>query len=223
MRVLARLACVTWSVYLPMVVAAQTQPMTPEEMHRLHQDSQAYIAALQDPARDAYQKPHDVVMALGLKDGEHVADIGAGAGYFTFRFANHVGKTGVVYGVDINPDMIAHLNRRIQESAVENVRAILAKPDDPLLPDASIDLLFICETWHHIESQSAYLTRMKTVLRPDGHVAIIDFQKLPTPVGPPQEMRVSREDLVRQFQSAGFRLEREFEFLPYQYFLLFGR
>jgi ubiquinone/menaquinone biosynthesis C-methylase UbiE len=192
-----------------------------EEMHRLHQDSKAYIATLEDPARDAYQKPHEVVTALGLKEGDRVADIGAGSGYFTLRLANHVGKTGVVYAVDVSPDMILHLNRRIRDAGLENVRTILAPPDDPLLPDHSVRLFFISETWHHIADRLQYLALMKRMLQPGGEVVVIDFRKQPTPVGPPQEMRVGRNDVLTEFQSAGFRLVDEKSFLPYEYFLVF--
>jgi arsenite methyltransferase len=203
-------------------VAAQSKPMTMEEMHKLHQDSKAYIALLEDPARDAYQKPHEVLMALGLKDGERIADIGAGSGYFALRFANHVGKTGVVYAVDINPDMITHLNRRVRDAGLENVRTILALPDDPLLAEASVDRAFICETWHHIDKHPQYLAMLKKILKPGGQAVIIDFQKKETPIGPPMEMRVSREDVVREFAQGGFRLTKEHTFLPYQYFLVFA-
>src|SRR5512141_2159428 len=83
---------------------AQVVPKTMEEMHKLHQDPKAYIAALEDPARDAYQKPHEVIMALALRDGEQIADIGAGSGYFALRFARHVGVTGRVFAVDVSRD-----------------------------------------------------------------------------------------------------------------------
>ena len=134
------LAAFSYVLLWPSGVFGQTKPMTMEEMHRLHQDPNAYVALLEDPARDAYQKPHDVVMALGLTEGERVADIGSGSGYFTLRFASHVGKTGVVYAVDVSPDMIVHLNRRIRDTGVDNVRTILAPPDDPLLPDHAVHL-----------------------------------------------------------------------------------
>jgi ubiquinone/menaquinone biosynthesis C-methylase UbiE len=201
---------------------AQTRPLTVEEMHRLHQDSKAYIAALEDPARDAYQKPHEVVMALGLKDGERIADIGAGSGYFAMRFAHHVGANGRVFAVDISPDMIVHLNQRVRDAGVDNVRTILALPDDPLLSDGSVDRAFICDTWHHIGNHPQYLARLKKALKPGGQIVIIDFQKRETPVGAPMEMRVSREDVVREFEQNGFKLLKEHTFLPYQYFLVFG-
>ncbi len=215
------IACLLCPLLVATPLRAQTRPMTPEEMHKLHQDSKAYIAMLEDPARDAYQKPHDVIAALSLKEGERIADIGAGAGYFTLRFAHHVGKTGVVYAVDINPDMIVHLNERIRDAGVDNVRSILALPDDPLLPDRSVDRFFICETWHHIGNHARYLDLMKKMLRPGGQVVIIDFNDAQTPVGPPLSMRVPRGDVVREFEHNGFVLAREQTFLPYQYFLVF--
>ena len=104
-----------------------------QSMHQLHRDSRAYIEMLEDPKRDAYQKPHEVLTALAIKPGEVIADIGAGLGYFTFRLAHHVGDTGKIYAVDVSPEMIVHLNRRIRELKAMNVRSILADPDDPLL------------------------------------------------------------------------------------------
>jgi ubiquinone/menaquinone biosynthesis C-methylase UbiE len=202
--------------------AAQNPPQgTMEEMHRLHQDPKAYIALLEDPKRDAYQKPHEVLMALDLKPGETIADIGAGSGYFSFRLAQHVGEKGKVYAVDINPDMILHMNRRIRDMHVNNVVTVLSAPDDPLLMDSSIDRFFVCETWHHIENQPGYLTLMKKMLKPGGQIVMIDFQKKDTPVGPPAQMKIAREDLMRQMEANGFRLAKEHTFLPYHYFLVF--
>lgn len=206
---------------LPSGLAGQSKPMTMEEMHKLHQDSKAYIALLEDPARDAYQKPHDVVMALGLKEGERIADIGAGSGYFALRFARHVGAKGQILAVDINPEMVVHLNERIRDAGLENMRTILARPDDPLLADSSVDRIFICETWHHIANHRQYLAGLKKALKPGGQMIIIDFQKKATPVGPPAEMRIAREAVVTEFEQAGFRLAGEHDTLPYQYFLVF--
>jgi ubiquinone/menaquinone biosynthesis C-methylase UbiE len=221
MRPASHLVACLCILLVPSTLCAQTKPLTMEEMHKLHSDSKAYIAMLEDPARDAYQKPHDVIIALGLKDGERIADIGAGAGYFTLRFAQHVGNTGVVYGVDISPDMILHLNQRVRDAGLDNVRTILAPPDDPLLPDRSVDRFFICETWHHIANHARYLDLMKKMLRPGGQVIIIDFPRTETPVGPPMEMRIPRDSVVREFAQAGFTLAKENTFLPYQYFLVF--
>ena len=192
-----------------------------EEMHQLHQDSKAYIAYLEDPQRDVYQKPDEVITALGLREGETVADVGAGSGYFTFRLASRVGEKGRVYAVDTSPDMILHMNARIRDMKLRNVVTVLSAPDDPLLIDGSIDRFFICDTWHHIQNQAQYLGLMKKMLKPEGQVIMIDFHKRELPIGAPMEMKIAREDLVRQMESNGFKLAKEHTFLPYQYFLIF--
>lgn len=202
--------------------AQDSSPRTPHQMHQLHGDAQAYIAMLEDPSRDAYQKPREVVAALGLKAGEVVADVGAGSGYFALRLAQPVGPTGWVYAIDISPQMIVYLNRRVRDAGIRNLQTILAAPDDPLLWDASVDRFFICDTWHHISDQDRYLARMKKMLRPGGQVVMIDFQKRELPLGPPLSMKIAREDLIRQMEAAGFQLLREHTFLPYQYFLVFA-
>ena len=191
------------------------------QMHRLHNDPKAYIGALEDPQRDAYQKPHEVLTALSLKPGEVIADIGAGSGYFTFPIAHHLGPEGKVYAVDVSPDMILHLNRRIRDLKTTNVVSVLADPDDPLLPEQSVNRFFICDVWHHVENPSKYLGMIKKALKPGGQVIMIDFQKKELPFGPPMEMKIAREDLIKQMESNGFRLAKEHSFLPYQYFLVF--
>jgi ubiquinone/menaquinone biosynthesis C-methylase UbiE len=192
------------------------------EMHGVHSDSKAYIAKLEDPSREKYQKPHEVIMALDLKPGEAIADIGAGSGYFSLRFARHVGEEGRVYAVDVSSDMILHMNRRIRELGLKNVITILAPAEDPLLADATVDRIFFCDTWHHVEKQIEYLALLKRMLKPGGQLVMIDFQKRELPLGPPMEMKIAREDLILQLETAGFRLVKEHDFLPYQYFLIFA-
>jgi arsenite methyltransferase len=191
------------------------------QMHSLHGDPKAYIGALEDPQRDAYQKPHEVLTALNIKPGEIIADIGAGSGYFTFRLSHFVGDKGKVYAVDVSPEMILHVNRRIREQKANNVVSLLADPDDPLLPDRSVNRFFFCDSWHHIENQAKYLSLMKRMLKPGGQVVIIDFHKKELPVGPPMQMKIAREDLIKQLDSNGYRLTKEHSFLAYQYFLVF--
>jgi ubiquinone/menaquinone biosynthesis C-methylase UbiE len=212
------------TVFLVAAALALSQPawaQAPgEHAHRLHADPAAYIKALEDPARDAYQKPHEVMEALAIKPGEVIADIGSGSGYFTLRMARHVGEKGHVYGVDVNPDMIRHLNERIRDGGVLNVSTILARPDDPLVPQA-VDRFVIVDVWHHVDDQPKYLGLMKTRLKPGGEVVMIDFHKRDLPVGPPLAMKISRDDLIAQMEKHGFKVAREHTFLPYQYFLVF--
>jgi cyclopropane fatty-acyl-phospholipid synthase-like methyltransferase len=193
---------------------------TPHEMHRLHGDPAAYIAALEDPKRDAYQKPHEVMEALAVRPGERIADIGAGSGYFSVRLAHHAGAAGRVYAVDVSPDMVVHLDRRVRDMGLTNISSILAPPDDPLLPEP-VDRFLIVDVWHHIENQPAYLQKMKARLKPGGQVVMIDFHKRDLPVGPPPGMKIAREELIAQMEQHGFRVAAEHTFLPYQYFLVF--
>ncbi len=192
-----------------------------EEIKKMHQDSKAYIATLENPERDAEQKPQEVIAAMGVKEGEAIADIGAGSGYFAFRFARHVGASGRVYAVDINSDMILYMNRYIRDHKLKNVVTVLSAPDDPLLMDASINRFFICNTWHHVENRTQYIALMKKILKPGGQIIVIDYQKKELPVGPPPEMKLAREDAIREMESGGFKLVKEHTFLPYQYFLVF--
>lgn len=209
-------------VFIPATISAQDAVKRDHhQMERLHNDPKSYIGALEDPKRDAYQKPEEVLMALGLKPGEVIADIGAGSGYFTFRLAHHVGDQGKVFAVDVSPDMIRFINRRTRELRATNVVSILADPDDPLLPDGSVNRFFFSDSWHHIENQTKYLSLMKKILRPGGEIVMIDFHKKELPVGPPMQMKIARADLIKQMESNGFRLTKEHTFLPYQYFLIF--
>ena len=207
---------------LPLSAPAQDEVKRDHhQMHQLHRDSRAYIGMLEDPKRDAYQKPHEVMRTLDIRQGEVIADIGAGSGYFTFRLAHHVGDNGRVYAVDVSPDMILHLNRRIRELKAMNVSSILADPDDPLLPERSVNRFFFSDSWHHIENQPKYLSLIKKMLKPGGEIIMIDFHKKELPVGPPMQMKIAREDLIKQMENNGFRLMKEHTFLPYQYFLVF--
>ena len=208
---------------LPATLSAQDDiKRDAHEMHRLHGDPKAYIGALEDPKRDAYQKPQEVLTALNFQPGEVIADIGAGSGYFTFRIAHHVGAKGKVFAVDVSPDMVRHVNRRIRDLKTTNVVSILADADDPLLAERSINRFFLCDVWHHVENPTKYLAMMKKMLKPGGEIIMIDFHKKELPFGPPLQMKIAREDLIKQMESNGFRLAKEHSFLPYQYFLVFA-
>jgi arsenite methyltransferase len=193
-----------------------------EQIEKMHQDPKAYIATLENPQRVEEQKPDEVIAALALKQGETIADIGAGSGFFAFRFAPHVGNVGRIYAVDVNSDMILHMNRHIRDKKLNNVITVLSAPDDPLLMDASINRFFICNTWHHIQNRDQYLGLMRKMLKPGGQIIVIDYKKQELPVGPPPEMKLAREEVIREMESGGFKLAKEHTFLPYQYFLVFA-
>jgi cyclopropane fatty-acyl-phospholipid synthase-like methyltransferase len=172
-----------------------------------------------DPARDAWQKPHEVIQALDLRPNAKVADIGAGTGYFSMRLA-HMTPNGRVYAVDIEPDMVGYLTDRAKREKLDNVRAVLATPSDPKLPE-KVDRVLVVDTYHHIGEREAYFRRLRGYLRPGAEVAIIDFTRS-SPTGPPVEERLPPEQVTAEMEHAGYRLVRSPEFLPQQYFLVFA-
>jgi ubiquinone/menaquinone biosynthesis C-methylase UbiE len=185
--------------------------------HQHHPPSSGeYAKVLEDPSRDEWQKPHEVVMALGLKSTDTVADIGAGTGYFARRFANHAVK---VYAVDIDEQLLAI----VQKTAPPNLKVVLAAPDDPRLPDNSVDIIFFCDALHHIENRDGYYRRLAKVLKPSGRIVVIDFYKKQLPVGPPASMKLSDEEVIAEFRQAGFSLAKRLDFLPHQYYLFFEK
>jgi len=147
---------------------------------------------------------------------ETIADIGAGTGYFARRFAHHAGK---VYAVDIDAKLLAIA----RDQAPANLETVLAAPDDPQLPANSIDTMFFCDVLHHIENRPAYYAKLATALKKGGRIVVIDFYKKDLPVGPPPDMKLSDEQVIAEFQQAGFALSKRLEILPYQYYLFFEK
>ncbi|HET6373558.1 MAG TPA: methyltransferase domain-containing protein [Candidatus Polarisedimenticolia bacterium] len=208
----------------------QTQPASGPGHHDHSHDATAthsfddvgkWAGIFDDPSRAEWQKPESIPGLLGLKPGMTVADIGAGTGYFERYFATAVGAEGRVYAVDIEPKMVAYMQERARREKTPNVIPTLGAPDDPKLPAASVDVVFICDTYHHLNDRTDYLRRLTGVLRPGGRVAVLDFHKRELPVGPPVEHKLSREEVLAEFAEAGWGASGESDLLPYQYFLIF--
>jgi SAM-dependent methyltransferase len=179
-----------------------------------------YIAVLEDPERDEWQKPATVIQALKVQPGEYVADIGAGSGYFTRYLAHTVGDTGTVFAVDVEEGMVDHLRRRLKEGNINNVKTMKVPAHDPLLIDGSLDLAFICDVYHHLEDRDVYMRKVRKALKPTGRIAIVDFYKKETPVGPPMHMRLSEEAVEKELRAAGLEVTEKLAILPYQYILI---
>jgi ubiquinone/menaquinone biosynthesis C-methylase UbiE len=179
-----------------------------------------YISVLEDPKRDEWQKPEAVIQALKIQPGEYVADIGAGSGYFTRHIARAVGETGTVFAVDIEEGMIDHLQQRLKEENLANVQAMKVPAHDPLLIDGSLDLAFICDVYHHLEDRDVYMRKVRKALKATGRIAIIDFYKKETPVGPPMHMRLSEAVVEKELRTAGLEVTEKLDILPYQYILI---
>jgi arsenite methyltransferase len=178
------------------------------------------------PERDRWQMPNEVLSALDVKKGDVVADIGAGAGYFTMRFARAVGPEGRVYAVDIAAHVLEYVKKQAQKKDLNNVETIVSREDDPLLPAGSVDLAFFCDTVHEIADRVSFYRKVRQAMKRRGRMAVIDSMVLTRGQGEAAHetgSQVSRDATVREAEKAGFRLVKEPKFLPRQYFLVFER
>jgi arsenite methyltransferase len=176
--------------------------------------------AYQGVNRDEWQQPEKIIATLKIQPGAIIADLGSGGGYFTFRLAEAAGPTGKVYAVDVDPDMVDLIAKAAKEKATANIEPVLAKPGDPLLPKAGVDLIFTSNTYHHIDNRVAYFGNLRQALRPGGRIAIIDFDRRAWLEGLLRHYTPS-EFIEREMEQAGFTLDQELDFLDRQSFLIF--
>jgi predicted methyltransferase len=200
------------------IAFAATAQSPSTHQHGFH-DAEKWARVFDDPARDAWQKPHEVIQALALKRDARVADIGAGTGYFAARLAHRV-PDGKVYAVDLEPDMVKHLAERAEREHLANLAAIRGTPDQPNLPEP-VDLALLVDVYHHIDDRVRYFDGLRTSLRPGGRVAIIDF-RMDAAEGPPPATRIAPARVKAEMAKAGYALAEEHGFLPNQYFLIFA-
>jgi len=180
------------------------------------------LGLLEAPDRDAWQKPEQVMQALGIADGSVVGDLGAAGGWFTVRLARFVGN-GVVYAEDVQPEMIQAIERRVKREGLLNVRIVLGDTRDPRLPAHKLDAILIVETYHEMEDPVTLLKNAAKALRPQGRIGIIDYKKDGLGPGPSLADRVDPDTIVRDAQAAGLRLLKRENFLLFQFFLIFGK
>lgn len=174
-------------------------------------------------SRAGWQLPEKVVETLKIKHGQIVADIGAGNGYFTKYLSREVGETGKVYAIEVEQDLFSKLKTKFSDHTPSNIQIILGNATNPNLPE-KVDLIFSCNTYHHIENRSAYFSELKKFLKSEGRIAIVDHKDDLTGI-----LRVlvtkdhwsSREILIKEMKEAGFEEIDRFDFLPTQNFFLF--
>ena len=200
------------------LIAATAGAQAPHTHQHSFGDADTWAKVFDDPDRDAWQKPHEVIQALALKPDAIVADIGAGTGYFALRFAHRVPQ-GRVYGVDTEAAMVKYLADRASKAGLANLKPITGAPDDPRLPEKA-DLIIFVDVYHHVENREHYFRNLQKSLKPGGRVAVIDF-RMDSPVGPPQRTRIAPERVKDELKRAGYALAQEHAFLPNQYFLVF--
>lgn len=189
-----------------------------------YEDKQAALARFDDPERDAWAKPDEVVEALAISSPDQVvADIGAGSGYFSRRLAKKVPQ-GKVYAVDVDTDFKRYIEEHRDSWGTPNVEPRLAMYENPLLPAGEIDLVFVSNTYAFIRDRAAYFEHVHTALKPGGRLAVIEFRKDASceqeETCPQPNQRVSKDTALSELTSLGFTLETEHDFLPHQYFLV---
>lgn len=183
-----------------------------------------YLAMLERPGRDDFQKPDQVMAALALKPGERVADIGAGSGYFTRRVARAVGPEGVVWAVDLVQEFLDHIAAAAAEEGLTNVRTLKVEADDPQLPAAGVDTVLLVDTLHYVKApeRPAYARKLRSGLAPGGRVVVVDYYPKTfeeRPWGPPPEQNMSREEVDAAMAEAGLVPVASHNFLPEQFFV----
>ena len=181
-------------------------------------DPSQYVAAWNAPDRDVYQKPEEIVAALGLTPGQTVVDLGAGTGYLLPPLVKAVGPEGVVIAADIEQAMLTFLGDAAKKEGWATVRLHLSAMDDLGLPAASVDSVVTLNVWHHIEGRPAYAAKVYQTIKPGGVFVIVDFLKEETEgFGPPMSMRLSAEEVVSELVAGGFEAEIVPETMPRHY------
>jgi SAM-dependent methyltransferase len=186
------------------------------------QEVEKYIAFLERQDRAAWQKPDQVVAALGLQGDETLADLGAGSGYFTFRLAQALPQ-GRVIAQDVEPEMVRHVHHKAMTTGVTNVQVLLGKPDDPSLPPG-LDAVFICDVLHHVTDRAGWLGKVAAAMKPGARLFLVEFKEGPLPQGPPESAKIPQADVLALARAAGFQLvEEKTGLLPYQWLLVFKK
>jgi SAM-dependent methyltransferase len=176
------------------------------------------LSIFEDKDRDKKLQVQRVMDILGIKEGSHVADIGAGSGWFAVRAAKRAGNAGIVYAVDINPESIKYINRRTRRDGIHNIRAILSEEDDPRLPKNSVDSVLLLKTYHEVAHPVLLLENLRKSLRSRARIGIIDRN------GKGDDHGVSRDVVIQEAAQAGYELQEQYDFVKgdgEDYFLVF--
>jgi len=199
-------------------------PLQKQGVHADHmepfEDTEKYIAFLERKDRLSWQRPEAVIEKINLRGDERIADVGAGSGYFTFRFASKVPR-GKVYAIDVKPEMLRHIHHKSLSKKITNIEIMLAAYNDPKVPLDS-DVVFICDVLHHVDERSRWVKNLYAEMKPGARLIVVEFKEGPLPEGPPEQMKLSPEEIRSDFVRAGFtRISMDSLLLPYQNIYLF--
>lgn len=179
------------------------------------------LGLLEAPDRDEWQRPDQIMDALGIADASVVADVGAGAGWFTVRLARRVGPNGRVYAQDVQAEMVVAITRRVQRLGLTNVIPRRGQEDDPQLPDGLFDAVLMVDVVREVTDRPGLFRHLARALKPQGRIGVVDFRLEGAGPGPDPADRISPDVVQAAAEEAGLRLLRSESFLPYQYFLVF--
>jgi ubiquinone/menaquinone biosynthesis C-methylase UbiE len=213
-----RIVC--FAIFLTGITASafpQTTQSTPVQQRKTSDPYKGDLSIFESAGRDERLQINRVMDILGVSSGKAVADVGAGSGWFTVRAAKRVGDTGVVYGVDINPDAVQYIGQRAEKEKLSNVKAIQSTPDDPKLPANSIDAVLMLKTYHEIAQPVTLLQNLRSALRPGAKIGIIDRNGNGTDHG------IDRKVIIHEADEAGYKLLDKYDFVKdgMDYFLVF--
>jgi ubiquinone/menaquinone biosynthesis C-methylase UbiE len=184
-----------------------------------------YIRILESETREVVQRSSDIIEAIGLEEGMIVADIGAGTGLLTLEMAKQVGPRGKVFAVDIVPAFLERIRERARAEGLDNVVVVQGKERETGLETASLDLAFMCDTYHHIEYPQAYLHSLFDVLRPGGTLVLVDMKRYQDRSSPAvlTHVRANKSTVIAELEQTGFILTSETDLLEENYYLHFRR
>lgn len=201
---------------------AGKKKLSEHDSHRPVRKTSDYIKLLENPERDKWQKPEDVIKNLNLKGSEIITEIGAGAGYFSLRFAPKL-TSGSVEATDIDPEMIAHIKKRMEEQKITNIKAFVvdgAKPDI----NTNSDIVFMKDVLHHVQKRDVMLSHLFSRMKSSAKLVILEFKMGKLPSGPPDSLKIPEKDIIKMVTKAGFKFtENKKEVLPYHNFLIFTK
>jgi ubiquinone/menaquinone biosynthesis C-methylase UbiE len=213
-----RVTALALLLLLQTVVIASGQATPPSGQRKTSEPYTGDLSIFDSPGREERLQIKRVMDILGIAPGKAVADIGAGSGWFTVRAARRVGGGGLVYAVDINPEAIRYIDERAQKEQLQNVKSILGKADNPLLPASSVDAVLLLKTYHEVAQPVALLQNLRAALRPGAKVGVIDRN------GNGEDHGVGREVVIREAKEAGYKLLEQYDFVKgdkMDYFLVF--
>lgn len=203
-------------------------PADINQPYRDNPDVGHFIERFETESREIYRCRGQILADLRLRPGMEVADIGAGTGLFTILFGKAVGKDGRVYAVDIAPEFLTYIEQRARVAQLDNVTTVLCPEDSVNLPEGSIDLAFVCDTYHHFAYPERSLASIHRALRPGGELIIIEFERIEgeSSAWTLEHVRAGRETFVAEIEAAGFALVGDAATAPClseNYFLRFTR